>query len=213
MSLLLPQQGAGRRAKSEARRTPSSEGLDEDVVRTDQGADTGRLLQPGFTNAGTGAWETLNPECPGENFARPIRDTPEDELWDAFPEFRNKSIVSRQRLSNPNDKPQRRDTGPLKRHGPWRSHPVHCVGHAMVPHESTLTEQLFAGDSVGRHLFEWFCFLGKTDVALSFPPGFENIQYGPSSYCTITGLGMKVAQIHTYSESRVQYHVGAPRSD
>lgn len=49
--------------------------------------------QPGYPHPIDLHWVTENDECPGDEFHDALRLTPRDELWDRFPEFRNKSIL------------------------------------------------------------------------------------------------------------------------
>jgi hypothetical protein len=49
--------------------------------------------QPGWPHAYDLHWVTANPECPGDEFHNALHGTPREELWDRFPEFRNKSIL------------------------------------------------------------------------------------------------------------------------
>lgn len=51
-------------------------------------------------------------------------------------------------------------------------------------------------------MFDWFCWMAKSPVTGAAPPGFEKFQYGGSSTCELPALGLKMAQVHTYSTSR-----------
>ncbi|WVF72585.1 hypothetical protein IAT40_007402 [Kwoniella sp. CBS 6097] len=49
--------------------------------------------QYGWPNPWDHHWQTPNPECPGEDFGGKMMAMDPDDLWDAFPEFRNKSVL------------------------------------------------------------------------------------------------------------------------
>jgi hypothetical protein len=145
-----------------------------------------------------GTWESTNPLCPGESYVGGLRNMPTEELWDAYPDLRNKSIVSLRPCS----------WSTVSTLPPYLPFPVLALKSCRVlpfcrSRGRQLTAQLFAGDSVGRHMFEWFCWMAKSPIDGKAPEGFETYPYGGTSQCQLPALGLKMAQIHTYSQSNL----------